>query len=128
MADGCAEDICVCACGMCMCVGCVRISVPMYVESVSVHACIMCVWCVCACVHTCVVLSITCVCVCVPMYLRASVLTMTLAPVCHDTFHPTGVNVKVCMQVFTHRKRHRVLKASFRKAVFGQGVFAFTAE
>lgn len=127
MADGCAEDICVCACGVCMCEGCVRISVPMYVESVRVHACVMCIWCVCACVHTCVVLSIM-LCVCVPVYMRASALTMTLAPICHDTFHPTGINVKVWMQGFNHRKHYRVLKASFRKAVFGQGVFAFTAE
>lgn len=62
------------------------------------------------------------------MYTRASALTVTLAPICHDTLHSTGISVKVWMQVFNHRKHYRVLRASFRKTVFGQGVFAFTAE
>ena len=53
---------------------------------------------------------------------------MALAPICHDTLHPSGINVKVRIQVFNHRKHYRVLKASFRKTVFGQGVFAFTVE
>ena len=132
----CACGVCVCgmcahisayACGVCVCVACVHISAYVCGECVSVHACVVCVWCVCACVHTCVVLSIVCVCVCVPMYMRASAL-MTLAPICHDTLHPSGINVKVWMQVFNHRKHYRVLRASFRKTVFGQGVFAFTAE
>ena len=85
------------------------------VSGVCVHVCTL-VWC-----------CPSCVCVCVPMYMRASAL-MTLAPICHDTLHPNGINVKVWMQVFNHRKHYRVLRASFRKTVFGQGVFAFTAE
>ena len=95
---------------MCMLVSCV--------SGVCVHVCAH-VWCCPSCV---------CVYVCVPVYMRASALTVTLARICRDTFHPTGINVKVWMQGFNNRKHYRVLKASFRKAVFGQGVFAFTAE
>ena len=111
-----AWGVCTCICA-CVCGECER-------------ACLCGVWlmCVCACLHSCVVLSIMCVCVCARMYTRVSALTMSLAPICHYTFHPTGINVKVWMQVFNHRRRSRVLKASFRKTWFGQGVFAFTAE
>lgn len=89
----------VCVHVVCVCVWRVHTLVPMCGECVSVHACVVCLVCVCMCAHLCV--FTVCVCVYPCVHERALALTMPLAPICHDTLHPSGINVKVRMQVLT---------------------------
>lgn len=64
--------MCVCMWCVYVCGVCAHISAYVCGECVSVHACVVCVWCVCACVRTCVVFT---VCVCVYTHVHESLST-----------------------------------------------------